>query len=227
MKGTIQIMAMQNSEIRKILEESGMPEENISKAVEKIRDEYKAATAYFKNDISELKAENGDLKERLTAAENKHTDYETQLKEAEKKAAESAADYKKQYKQLETDFEKYKTDISEREAKAKNIQNLYDICISAGYSEKAARFISRRSDYPDKLKYDDKGEIQNGTEIIKEIQAERDFEVFTPIVQTENYNPPTPPTNAGNTFESMSLSEKMKYANENPNDPTVKSWLEK
>ena len=37
-----------------------------------------------------------------------------------------------------------------------------------------------------------------------------------------------PPDNThGNTFDQMSLADKMKYANEHPDDTGVKAWLNK
>lgn len=220
-------MALSNEDIRKILEAAETPSDNIRDAIEKIREKNKASLEYLKEDIANLKQENNDLKAKLTEADNKITDYETKLKEAEKKTADGAADSESKYKALSEEFEKYKADISAKEAKAKNESTLSDYLIKQGYSENAANIIAHRSDYPDKITYDEKGKAANLKDILKEIQSEKDFSGFTPSVTSVNHTPDNPPANTANAFDSLSLSEKMKYANEHPNDSDVKTWLDK
>ena len=46
--------------------------------------------------------------------------------------------------------------------------------------------------------------------------------------QAQGTNTATPPANnGGSVFSTLSLAEKMKYANDNPNDQSVREWLGK
>ena len=48
---------------------------------------------------------------------------------------------------------------------------------------------------------------------------------FKATKETQGDKPENPPKNTPKTFDTMSLAEKMRYANENPNAPEVRAWL--
>lgn len=149
------------------------------------------------DELERVKKELGETKESLKAANDKITAYEKD-------------DYAGKYKLLNEEYEKYKSDIAAKETTAKSKTALNDYLISKGYSESAARLITNHSDYHTHIEYDDKGKAKNLGDILKDIQAERDFAVFTPKVTETRHIPETPPANTGEkAYKSRTEIEKM------------------
>ena len=74
------------------------------------------------------------------------------------------------------------------------------------------------------MEIDDKNNVKDKTEIIKNIKNEwSDFIVTQTERGAEVANPPT--NTGGSTFEKMSLYDKMIFANEHPDNAEVKNWL--
>ena len=74
------------------------------------------------------------------------------------------------------------------------------------------------------MEVDDKNNVKDKTEIIKNIKTEwSDFIITQTERGAEVANPPA--NTGGSTFEKMSLAEKMRFANENPENAEVKNWL--
>lgn len=137
------------------------------------------------------------------------------------------ADYKGKYEALTTEYEQFKADTTAKEKAAARRTALSEQLKTAGYSDSATRLILRNG-FADSVELDESGKAVNLDTVVKSIQADADFASFTPKVEDTSHNPATPPANNGaSAFESMSLSDKMKYANDNPNAAEVRNWLGK
>lgn len=131
--------------------------------------------------------------------------------------------YKVKYEALKDEFEEYKTGIeNQKEYIAK--ENAYrKLLKTVGVSDKRIDAVVKVSDI-DSVVLDADGSVQNADGLMDSIKEEwADFIVTTQITGA---NTATPPANTGgNKFEELSLAEKMAFANENPQDESVKAWL--
>ena len=76
----------------------------------------------------------------------------------------------------------------------------------------------------DGFELDEKGNIKNTASLDELVKG--DYAGLISTTKTEGANTTTPPNNTGgNTFETMTLTEKMKYANAHPDDASVKAFL--
>lgn len=172
--------------------------------------EYKAENVKF----AEVQAELKEVKKNLEAANKK-------IETAEKD------DYKGKYEAVQAEYEVLKSDVKNEKIKSVKKSALSDKLKSLGYSDTATRLILRNG-FADDIELDEKDNATNVDSIISNIQADSDFSGFTPKVTETSHTPANPPANnSGSAFEKMSLSEKMKFANDNPNNADVKSWLGK
>lgn len=173
--------------------------------------EYKAENVKF----AEVQAELKEVKKNLEAANKK-------IETAEKD------DYKGKYEAVQAEYEVLKSDVKNEKIKSVKKSALSDKLKSLGYSDTATRLILRNG-FADDIELDEKDNATNVDSIISNIQADSDFSGFTPkVTETAPHTPANPPANnSGSAFEKMSLSEKMKFANDNPNNADVKSWLGK
>lgn len=139
-------------------------------------------------------------------------------------AVEDAETTAEQLKKIRAEFADFKAGVE-----SKNLQSLKEKAYSkvlsqAGIPEKRHGAIIRVTDFS-KIELDEGNNIKDSKKHVDEAKAVwADF-----IVTTKEQGAPTPkpPTNTGgSTFEKMSLAEKMDYANENPESPEVKAWLQ-
>lgn len=139
-------------------------------------------------------------------------------------AAEDAETTAEQLKKIRAEFANYKAEIENKETKAAKEKAYRALLKEAGVSDKRQDAIVRVTDVSS-FELDADGKIKDSKKTIESIKSEwSDF-----IVTTKEQGAPTPkpPTNTGgSTFEKMSLAEKMDYANENPESPEVKAWLQ-
>ena len=75
----------------------------------------------------------------------------------------------------------------------------------------------------DKIELDNDGNVKNVDKLTDKIKS--DWSDFTRTERETGADTPKPPTSGANTFEAMSLADKMAYANANPEAEEVKSWL--
>ena len=127
------------------------------------------------------------------------------------------------YDELLAEYNQYKSDVAANE-KQRNVEAAYkQLLVDSGISEKRINSVLKVTDLKN-LELDENGKIVNEGTIKETIKSEwSDF-----IVQNAEIgaNTPCPPTNThGGVFGSMSLADKMAYANENPTAPEVISFL--
>ena len=160
-------------------------------------------------ELDKLKASQKDMAEKLSAAEKERDEI------------------KGKYDTATADLDKIKAENAERESTERSKKALSDYLKEQKYSETAIKLINRNG-FHKSVEFDDDGKPKNLDEVLKTIQADDDFAGFTPKVKESSHTPSNPPANAGGSaFEKMALGEKMKYANDNPGDPEVVSWLKK
>lgn len=191
-----------------------------------------------------LKRENlkamGLNEEQINAIVELHLDtvngLKTQLEEANKKAAlyddakkqlddYAKDDWKKKYEDENAEFTAYKTKVeTEKVENAKN--GAYTALLKElKISEKRIPSILKVTDMAS-IELNKDGTLKNADKLKEAAQNEwADFIVTESEKGAEVHTPPA--NNGGNTFEQMTLAEKMQYANEHPTDQNVKNWLGK
>ena len=219
-------MAFTITQVKAVLSSAGVPVENLETAAEEICSRHKAEMDSLKEErdtLAQAVADADAYKEQLDEANSK-------LKaEADKlKAAEAERDdFKGKYETVTADFDKLKADNAARDDSTRRESAIRTAAKSMNYSDEAIEIIlDSKKDFASKLVFGDDGKPTNVDDVFNEIAAYRPG--IVPKVTTENHVPDNPPGNAGGrAFENMPLSERMKYANENPDNPDVRSWLGK
>lgn len=133
-------------------------------------------------------------------------------------------DFEAKYNELSKEYEAYKKDVSEKELNATKSQAYRKLLGEAGVSEKRIDAIMKVTSLSD-LELTKEGTFKNAEELSNSIKTEwSDFIETKKKIGAETAKPPA---NEGSTFESMTLADKMVYANEHPNAPEVTAWLKK
>lgn len=194
---------------RKFLKAMGLTEEQIDSVVEAHRETVDG------------------LQKSLTAAEDKAKKYDGVEKELnELKAANSGSeDFKIKYETEHTAFEKYKSEIAAKETRAAKetaLKAYFEKNNIVGKNQAIAlRGIKSELDG---IELDEKGNIKDTASLDELVKG--DYAGLISTTKTEGAHTSTPPNNmGGNTFETMTLTEKMRYANAHPDDASVKAFL--
>ena len=136
----------------------------------------------------------------------------------------SGEDYRQKYDEEHKAFEDFKSRIAS-EAEAAKVRSAYKKLLAGeGISEKRLDSILKVTDFS-RMKLDKSGNLE-GMEDLKKAINEEWGEFKTTVTETgaKVENPPKLDTNI---FDTMSLAQKMQYANQNPGDPAVAAWLNK
>lgn len=147
--------------------------------------------------VDALKHERDDLKSKLADFDKVKTELD-KLKEA----AKNGGDYEK----LKKDFEDYKAEVEGRETLSKKKAALEKIAKDAGLSENGVAKAVKYTDFG-KIELDEKGEIKDSKDILKNLKEE-----WSDYVQTKGAkgaDTPNPPKN-GNGGSYSSKGEIMK-----------------
>ena len=192
---------------KKFLQSMEIPDDKI----ELIFDEYA-------NVIAGITADRDKYKEQA----DKLASVEKELVKAQAKAEELET-VSEQLKKVRAEYADYKAGVDADKVKAVKEKAYRQLLQETGISEKAIDKIIKVTDLSG-VEVDDKNNVKDKTEIIKNIKTEWSDFIIT---QTERgADVANPPSNiGGSTFEKMSLAEKMRFANENPENAEVKNWL--
>ena len=192
---------------KKFLQSMEIPDNKI----ELIFDEYA-------NAIAGITADRDRYKEQA----DKLASVEKELVKAQAKAEELET-VSEQLKKVRAEYADYKAGVDADKVKAVKEKAYRQLLQETGISEKAIDKIIKVTDLSG-VEVDDKNNVKDKTEIIKNIKTEwSDFIITQTERGAEVANPPT--NTGGSTFEKMSLAEKMRFANENPENAEVKNWL--
>lgn len=172
----------------------------------------------YSNAIAGLTADRDKYKEQA----DKLASVEKELVKAQAKAEELET-VSEQLKKVRAEYADYKAGVDADKVKAVKEKAYRQLLQETGISEKAIDKIIKVTDLSG-VEVDDKNNIKDKTEIIKNIKTEwSDFIITQTERGAEVANPPT--NTGGSTFEKMSLYDKMIFANEHPDNAEVKNWL--
>lgn len=172
----------------------------------------------YSNAIAGLTADRDKYKEQA----EKLASVEKELVKAQAKAEELET-VSEQLKKVRAEYADFKAGVDADKVKAVKEKAYRQLLQETGISEKAIDKIIKVTDLAG-VEIDDKNNVKDKTEIIKNIKNEwSDFIVTQTERGAEVANPPT--NTGGSTFEKMSLYDKMIFANEHPDNAEVKNWL--
>ena len=135
----------------------------------------------------------------------------------------AGGDWETKYNEEHTAFEKYKSDVAAEKQTEKVKVEYRKLLQDAGISEKRFEAILRLTDFS-KMKLGDKG-LEDVDKLKEAIKS--DWADYIPTTHEDGSDVDNPPDNNPATFDKMSLTDKMAYANKHPNAPEVVSWLKK
>ena len=196
---------------RESLKAMGLNEEQIQAAI----DMHLETTTKLQEQIK-------SLQEQLSAATEKATQYDEAKKQLDELGKE---DWKTKYEKEHADFDAFKADVEKKAVISAKTDAYTALLKKLNISEKRIPAILKVTNLDD-IELDKNGSVKNADKV--EEQAKAEWGDFIVTTEKQGANTPTPPSNnGGNTFEQMSLAEKMQYANEHPTDQSVKDWLNK
>lgn len=192
---------------RKFLKAMGIEDEKIDQII----DAHSETVSALKDEMAEYKSD----AEKLTTVQKELDKLKADIKDAEEKNGKDP--YKVKYEALKEDFDNYKKEISEKEAKA-NKEKLYtELLKEAGVNEKRIAAVLKVSDL-DSVEIEE-GKIKNAKDLTKSIKEEwADFITKTETKGADVSNPPGGSGKATTKEEIMKIkdaSERQKAIAEN------------
>lgn len=157
-----------------------------------------------------LKADRDSYKEKAEKYDQTKTELDKAKSELDKVSKD---EYKTKYESLEAEFNKYKTDIAEKEVKGKKEEAYKKMLKEIGVNEKSIDAILKVKDLSS-LKLDDKGEIVD-VDALKESEK-KDWEGFIIESEVHGQDPSTPPDKQKENVDTskMSMDDYIKARNE-------------
>ena len=157
-----------------------------------------------------LKADRDSYKEKAEKYDQTKTELDKAKSELDKVSKD---EYKTKYESLEAEFNKYKTDIAEKEVKGKKEEAYKKMLKEIGVNEKSIDAILKVKDF-NTIKLDDKGEIVDA-DTLKESEK-KDWEGFIIESEVHGQNPSTPPDNDKEKIDvsNMSMEDYIKARTE-------------
>ena len=147
-----------------------------------------------------LKADRDSYKEKAEKYDETKTELDKAKSELEKVNKD---EYKTKYESLEAEFNKYKTDIAEKEVKVKKEEAYKKMLKEIGVNEKSIDAIVKVKDLSS-LKLDDKGNIVD-VDTLKESEK-KDWEGFIIKSEEERQDPNTPPDHEHENVDTTQMS---------------------
>ncbi len=167
----------------------------------------------------ELKAQIATLQKDIAAEKDKTTAVQKELD-----GLKAAPDYKSMYETEKKSFEQYKADVANKETLEK-VRTAYRGLLKGQHvgSDQIEAIVSV-TDFG-KMALNAEGKFDNAEQLEEDIRNK--WSGF--IVKTGKKSDPVPNPPKGNEtpFETMSLADKMAFANAHPTDPSVRAWLTK
>lgn len=177
-------MALTKAQVREVLSAAGVDGEHMSDAVEKIIDGHVASVNALREEIDTYKADAGKL-----------ADVQKELDAARAELSQSKTDkWEVKYKAIKEDFEAYKAEQAQKDARAARESAYRALLKQAGVSEKRIEAVLRVSDV-NGVELDGKGEIQNAKDRLKAIKEE--WADFIETTEVKGADTPNPPANTG------------------------------
>ena len=157
-----------------------------------------------------LKADRDSYKEKAEKYDQTKTELDKAKSELDKVSKD---EYKTKYESLEAEFNKYKTDIAEKEVKGRKEEAYKKMLKEIGVNEKSIDAILKVKDLST-IKLDDKGEIVD-VDTLKESEK-KDWEGFIIESEVHGQDPSTPPDKNKDNVDTtkMSMDEYIKARSE-------------
>lgn len=167
-----------------------------------------------------LKAE----RDKLKADAEKASELQSQLDKANETIKAAGTDsYKVKYEAIKEEFESFKKDIKSKETAKAKADAYEQLLKDAGVSEKRIPAILKVTDI-ESVEIDSDGKLKDADKLTENIKTEWSDFIQTKGVQGADI--PNPPAKTEtNTFDSMTLADKMAYANAHPESAEVSAWL--
>ena len=157
-----------------------------------------------------LKADRDSYKEKAEKYDQTKTELDKAKSELDKVSKD---EYKTKYESLEAEFNKYKTDIAEKEVKGRKEEAYKKMLKEIGVNEKSIDAILKVKDLST-IKLDDKGGIVD-VDTLKESEK-KDWEGFIIKSEVGGQDPSTPPDNDKEKIDvsNMSMEDYIKARTE-------------
>ena len=157
-----------------------------------------------------LKADRDSYKEKAEKYDQTKTELDKAKSELDKVSKD---EYKTKYESLEAEFNKYKTDIAEKEVKGRKKEAYKKMLKEIGVNEKSIDAILKVKDLST-IKLDDKGGIVD-VDTLKESEK-KDWEGFIIKSEVGGQDPSTPPDNDKEKIDvsNMSMEDYIKARTE-------------
>ena len=157
-----------------------------------------------------LKADRDSYKEKAEKYDQTKTELDKAKSELDKVSKD---EYKTKYESLEAEFNKYKTDIAEKEVKGRKEEAYKKMRKEIGVNEKSIDAILKVKDL-NTIKLDDKGGIVD-VDTLKESEK-KDWEGFIIESEVHGQDPSTPPDNDKEKIDvsNMSMEDYIKARTE-------------
>ena len=133
-------------------------------------------------------------------------------------------DYKQKFEDEHRAFEDFKAQTAQNAETAKVKAAYRKLLTDEGIGEKRLDAILKVTDLSG-MKIGEDGNLIGSDELRNAIKT--DWGEFIPQREERGAKVETPPKQDNNTFNTMTLADKMKYANQHPSDPAVMEWLKK
>ena len=173
-------MALTKAQVREILSAAGVTSENMSEAVDKIIDGHVTSVNALREDVAKYKAD----AEKLPTVQ----------KELDDMKANTNDSWKEKYDNLKGEFDKYKTDVQEKETKAAKEAAYRAILKDANLSEKGIEKAIKYAEW-DKIELGEDGKLKGANDHIK--AAREEWAEYVTTTTTTGAKTSTPPANNG------------------------------
>ena len=183
-------MALKRSELRKIVKDADMTDEEKLTAVMDL----------LHSEVDDLKEEQDDLKEQLKKAQ-------ADLKDAQKNGGGDDSEWKKKYESERDAFKKFKDDQTAKDSRAAKEAAYKKLLEESKVSSKTIDNVLKVTNF-EEIELDDKGQIKDAAEVKKKIES--DWSGFIESTQTKGANVKNPPANDGVTGTYTSRAEARK-----------------
>lgn len=183
-------MALKRSDIRKIVKDADMTDEEKLTAVMDL----------LHSEVDDLKEEQDDLKEQLKKAQDN-------LRDAQKNGGGDDSEWKKKYESERDAFKDFKDAQAAKESKAAKEKAYRKMLEESKVSAKAIDNVLKVTNF-DEIELDDKEQIKNAADVKKKIES--DWSGFIEKSSTTGADVKKPPANDGGTGSYTSREEARK-----------------
>ena len=203
-------MALTKKQIREILSKAGVDAESMDEACEAILTGHLASVDALREERDQYKTD----AEKLPSVQ----------KELDELKANPEDSYQDKFTALQQEYNDFKAQVENDKVLLEKREAYRALLVDAGVPEKRIKSILKVSESAiNEIELED-GQIKGSDDVSKAIKEE--WADLIPVTKTKGATVDNPPgSDAGGSFEQMSLSEKMAYANDNPDNEEVRAWL--